>query len=213
MPDFTSKNWLIRLALAAAAIILLAGAVTVASLAVKPKPTARAQSAGPSGSSTSSGLQSSPTAGSNTASPSVLSAAHTAPASKTACSVLTAQIAAAILGSDAKPSAATVAPSQTTDVTTNSCAYAGAAGQLGLVAHFARTSLGQSKNDLIFGSERPATAVSISGVGQSAFWDPSSSQLNVLSSNNWYIITWNKQNRSVSMQQVQQAATTMAHNF
>src|SRR6185503_14013806 len=100
MPD-TSKNWLIRLTLAAAAIILLAGAVTIASLAVKPKPTARAQSAGPSGSS-SSGPQSSPTAGSKTASPLTLSAAHTAPASKTACSVLTAQIAAAILGGDAK---------------------------------------------------------------------------------------------------------------
>lgn len=207
MQIFTTKTLIVGFAV----IILLAVAVAFANLGTTSKPDASAQTV--STGSAAGAASPSPGASTKTGAAAALTPAHASSSPKTACGVLTAQIAGQILGGGATQGSATVPASQTKDVATTACAYTAAAGQLQLVAHLARTSLGQSENDLVFGSERPAGVTPVTGVGQSAFWDPASGQENVLASSNWYIITWNKQNKTVPTQQVQQAAEVVARNF
>jgi cytoskeletal protein RodZ len=107
-----------------------------------------------------------------------------------ACKQLTIAVAQQVIGADAKTSS----PSDTSALKTantklDACAYNSGGGNVQLVIRTPSNALGISKNATVFGSEKPADAVSVSGYGQSAYWDPSKQQLNILSSNNWYIVT------------------------
>ena len=58
-----------------------------------------------------------------------------------------------------------------------------------LNAYLAKTSLGQSTNMVVFGSERPPDVQDMPGYGQSAFWDGRTGTLSVLKNNNRYDIS------------------------
>ena len=106
-----------------------------------------------------------------------------------ACKVLTTSIAQQIIGTTAKEQAATDSVTATKDTQVDSCAYAAGSKTVQLTVRSSKNSLGTSENATAFGSERPAGAVTVSGYGQSAYWDPAKHTLNVLSSNNWYVIS------------------------
>ena len=109
-----------------------------------------------------------------------------------ACKLLTLNTAKQVIG----PGAQSVIASDTTsyqanDTSLTSCAYADGNNTAQLVIRTASGSLGSSENATEFGSGRPSSAVTIKGLGQSAYWDPVQHTLNVLGNNNWYIITRN----------------------
>jgi len=136
----------------------------------------------------------------------------TAPAapSNPACKLLTSALAQQLLGSGAqyRSSADTTTP-QTPETSLSSCAYGAGAATLQLSVRTAGDSLGASENATAFGSERPAGVTPVSGYGQSAYWDPASAKLNVLGSNNWYIIS----RSSGTLQDTEAAAQLLKAGF
>ena len=135
-----------------------------------------------------------------------------------ACKVLTTTVAQETLGSAATSDPANNGPaSGTSDDEIDVCTYTSSNNSqvISVTAYTAKTQLGASTNDLAFGSERPNDATSVSGLGQSAYWDASSGQLDVLASNNRYIITWTTGNpaKSVAFQDVKSLAERMAASF
>jgi cytoskeletal protein RodZ len=111
-------------------------------------------------------------------------------AANTACKLLSPSVATQTLGT----SAAASTPSDTSalvtpDTSLGACAYTGSNETVQLIVRTPKNSLGASENATHFGSEKPANATSVSGYGQSAYWDPDAKQLNILANNNWYIIS------------------------
>jgi hypothetical protein len=107
-----------------------------------------------------------------------------------ACSLLTLGAARQLLGSAA--TAATPGDTsslQATGTALSTCAYGSGSSNVQLVIRTPTGSLGRSENATMFGSGKPSDAVSFSGYGQSAYWNPGDHTFNVLGSNNWYIIT------------------------
>jgi hypothetical protein len=108
-----------------------------------------------------------------------------------ACVNFTKQIAQQILGQDATINLnESITTDETADVEVSSCVYtsSGAQKTIRLVAHLAKTPLGQSTNAIVFGSDRPSSAQNIPSYGQAAFWDDSIGVLHVLKNNNHYEI-------------------------
>jgi len=107
-----------------------------------------------------------------------------------ACSLLTLTVAKQLLGNGATSSTPSDTSSmQATDTSLSACAYASGSSTLQLVIRTPTSSLGTSENDTVFGSGRPTNTTAVQGYGQSAYWDPSNASLDVLGSNNWYVIT------------------------
>ena len=107
-----------------------------------------------------------------------------------ACKLLTLHVAQQLLGTGAGATATSDTSSlQTTDTSLSSCAYANGSADVQLVVRKPTSAAGTSENDTVFGSARPADAVNIAGYGQSAYWNPDNNTLNVLGSNNWYIMS------------------------
>jgi cytoskeletal protein RodZ len=111
-----------------------------------------------------------------------------------ACQHLTASIAKQVLGGDAASSTPTDQTTlQTASTTVTACAYHAAVNgrdqTVQLVVRTPKGSLGTSENATKFGSERPTSAVTVQGYGQSAYWEPEGSTLNILSNNAWYILS------------------------
>ena len=59
-----------------------------------------------------------------------------------------------------------------------------------LLARVPSTDAGAKSNQVQFSNLRPATAQTVAGYGQDAYWDPQYGQLNILKNNTWYILTY-----------------------
>lgn len=106
------------------------------------------------------------------------------------CELLTLAIAQQILGSGAaagKSSDTSVI--RTPDTTIATCAYTAGSDNIQLIGRSPKNALGTSENATIFGSGKPPNAIAVPGYGQVAYWDPAQKRLNILSHNNWYIIS------------------------
>lgn len=135
---------------------------------------------------------SSTSAGSTSDADKQAAAASAAKPATAACTLLTEGTAQQILVGNTQPtSSGSLASYQATDTSVTACTYSNANGSVGLIIRTPTGHLGISENDTVFGSGRPAGAVSVQGYGESAYWNPSTHALNVLGSNNWYIITRN----------------------
>lgn len=109
-----------------------------------------------------------------------------------ACTLLSASIAKQIVGTDAHSVVGSSTTSlQANDTTITNCAYTGQNGTVQLTIRAPSGHVGMSENDVQFGSGRPSGVVTESGYGQAAYWNPADHTLNVLGSNNWYIISRN----------------------
>ncbi len=112
-----------------------------------------------------------------------------------ACKVLTPEVASAYLGQ--KVSSDQAPDTTGDDIVVSSCTYTTAyvAGQpdsiksVNLLARSAKSSAGADTNASVFGAQRPGDAETVEGLGDDAFWSPSTGQLNVYKNSNWYIIT------------------------
>jgi len=153
------------------------------------KPAAPKQTAKPNTPAQSTTNHPDTSAGNTAASDAAVAAAGTGPAT-VACKLLTADVASQALGGTAQQSTASDTSSlQASDTSVTTCAYTGANGSTQLTIRAATGSLGASENATAFGSGRPANAVPVASYGQSAYWDPTAHQLNILGHNNWYVIT------------------------
>jgi hypothetical protein len=123
----------------------------------------------------------------------------------TGCKLLPLAAAQQLLGSGVHSLAAKTTMPQTADTVLTTCAYTADSGTVQINQRSPKNSLGTSENATPFGSERPGGASSISGYGQSAYWNPADSTLNVLSDNSWYVIA-----RSAGGQSSSQADTEAA---
>jgi len=114
------------------------------------------------------------------------------PAPTASCTLLSQEVARQIIGDGAQSSVPTDASKlQTADTTISACAWSSGSATVQLVVRTPKDSLGASENSTAFGSERPDGVTPLTGYGQSAYWDPSKQQLDVLGNNSWYIITRN----------------------
>lgn len=128
--------------------------------------------------------------------------ANAAHAVTDACKLFTLNAALQVLGGSAKSSAASgTSPLNAPGTTVTACAYTSSSGSAQLIIRTPTDHLGVSENASVFGSARPADAISVNGYGQSAYWDPNKHTLNILGDNNWYIIsrTTNTQAAAVSV--------------
>jgi hypothetical protein len=138
------------------------------------------------------GTSSAGSAGSGSSSANTASVPNT-----TACKHLTLAIARQLLGAQAGyTTPAEPANLQAEDTAVSSCAYGASGVNVQLTIRSASSSLGASENSTVFGSDRPAGSSSVQGYGQSAYWNPDDGTLNVLSQNDWYIITGSQHDQS-----------------
>jgi hypothetical protein len=127
-----------------------------------------------------------------------------------ACKLLTQDRARQLLGASAASSSpGDTSALQTPDTTISACAYAAGNDTAQLIIRVPKNSLGSSENATVFGSEKPAGATDVSGFGQVAYWDPDAHRLNVLGSNNWYLVT----RGSGSLDDTKAVATLLAGGF
>ncbi len=108
-----------------------------------------------------------------------------------ACTVVTQAVADAVLGAGAKTSDTTAGDTSSDDIVVSTCSYSQSSSikTMTLLARSAKTSDGASSNADQFTTGLPATAEKITGYGDSAYWDPTYGQLNILKHNNWYILS------------------------
>lgn len=116
---------------------------------------------------------------------------------KQACSIFTLSDAKKVLGATVK-GGASPANGSSNSLTVSTCSYSqdlesGASTSAGqaatLLVRAPKTTSGAESNNNQFGPLRPADAVSVSGYGQSAYWDPQFGQLDILKNNTWYILS------------------------
>ncbi|HSX15833.1 MAG TPA: hypothetical protein VLF40_03520 [Candidatus Saccharimonadales bacterium] len=151
---------------------------------------------------------------SNTSSSTKTTADIKKPAENAACKLLTTAIAQQLLGADAKPAdAGNVGNLQTSATTVATCTYTSDSGALQLTLRTPKNSLGVSENATVFGSERPSGATTVTGYGQSAFWDPDEHRLNVLGHNTWHIITRTSAGGPSSLDDTKAAANLLTKAF
>lgn len=113
-----------------------------------------------------------------------------------ACSVLTEQVASEFLGEKVVNGDSQTPDASTDDIVVSNCAYStkyvvGKPDSLktaSLLARSAKTIIGADSNRSAFEAQRPAGAQSVEGYGEAAYWNPYTTQLNILKNDNWYII-------------------------
>ena len=119
--------------------------------------------------------------------------------SVTACDVLTEDVAKAILGDDVTQPDGSIGDISTSDIAVTNCNFTTKitstdtsslpkASGVSVLARVAKTQAGATDNKTQFNS-RPDGVEDVAGLGDSAFYNPSFRQLNILKGNNWYIVT------------------------
>ena len=112
-----------------------------------------------------------------------------------ACSVLTMQDAISQLGDGAKKGDSTAGNAGSDDLAVSNCIYyttsTSTSGyrSVSLLARAAKTKDGSTSNISQFKDLKPPAVKDVSGIGDAAFWNPDTGQLNVLVGDNWYIIS------------------------
>jgi hypothetical protein len=121
-------------------------------------------------------------------------------------SVLTSSQAKSVVGGSPSASSSNGITGQSADITTITCTYSSGSSTASIIEHKSSTPTGQHENDDQFGSSRPSGVTSVSGYGQVAYWQTSTG-LNVLQNNNWYIISVSN-NGSINESSSEQLAQT-----
>jgi hypothetical protein len=113
---------------------------------------------------------------------------------KSACDILTTDIAKTLLDSVGDETAP-VPDSSSADIAVSTCvrtsAVAGAkSDSVSLLMRVAKTATGATSNESVFAEGAlPSNAEPVRGYGEQAFWNPAFGQLNVLAKGNWYILS------------------------
>jgi hypothetical protein len=118
-----------------------------------------------------------------------------APRAAQACKLYTLTDAKRLLGQQAKPSTNPIYDSNGSNLYTSSCTYTEESppGQQPeikqsstLTVRRPQTDKGIQSNQGEFGPLKPVDSQVVDGYGDSAFWDPTHGELNVLRTNTWY---------------------------
>ncbi len=114
---------------------------------------------------------------------------------KTACDLLTQEVAKSVLGSVAGE-AGPAQDNRSADIALSSCVRANNVARLdqarsaSLIMRVARTETGSQSNAAAFEpAALPGGAQSVSGYGDKAFWNPTLGQLSILDDHNWYVLS------------------------
>ena len=116
----------------------------------------------------------------------------TAAPAKTACSILTLQVAESGLGTnDLRLAADDAQQESTSEIAASGCTYKtqDESGMMRLTMRRPLTALGRTSNAVQFGSGRPSGSESVPGYGQAAYWDAGQSTLHILAGNTWYSLS------------------------
>lgn len=113
-----------------------------------------------------------------------------------ACEVLTQKIADEQLGGSSQKAAASTPTVHSEDLTVSNCIYSKGLTGTGLLARSAKTTVGAVSNKDQFRDGRPDGVQNVDGIGDAAYFEPTTKQLNILVGNNWYILTTYKEKLS-----------------
>jgi hypothetical protein len=140
-------------------------------------------------------------------------------ASKQACSIFTLADAKPLLGASAKGGVNPIYDNPQADLSVTSCTYSQDSGSnapvssnktASLLVHAPTTPAGAQSNVNQFTQVKPADAESVSGYGDSAYWDAKHGQLDILKNNSWYILTFGPVTPSDrSLEQTKQLADSL----
>jgi len=136
--------------------------------------------------------QVSTTAGANTKP--IAAEPETRPTSKPekACDILTQDIADKVVGKPTKADASNAdAPKDVDHLVISSCTFKSVDGTstTTLLWRAAKDTEGSAHDKEQFGPNKPLNAESVTGYGDTAYWDADFKQLNILKGPNWYILT------------------------
>jgi hypothetical protein len=114
---------------------------------------------------------------------------------KSACEVLSVEVAKSLLGSVGDETAP-VPDTGSADITVSTCVRANAvagsdkAPSVSLLMRVAKSATGATSNEAVFAKgSLPSNAEVVDGYGEQAFWNPAYGQLNILKDGNWYILS------------------------
>lgn len=113
-----------------------------------------------------------------------------------ACEVLTQKIADEQLGGASQKAAASTPTVHSEDLTVSNCLYSKGLTGVGLLARSAKTTVGAMSNKDQFRDGRPDGVQNVESIGDAAYFEPTTKQLNILVGNNWYILTTYKEKLS-----------------
>lgn len=112
------------------------------------------------------------------------------------CEVLSQKIADEQLGGASQKAAASTPTVHSEDLTVSNCIYSKGLAGVGLLARSAKTTVGAMSNKDQFRDGRPDGVQNVDGIGDAAYFEPTTKQLNILVGNNWYILTTYKEKLS-----------------
>jgi len=121
-----------------------------------------------------------------------------APKAAQACQRYPLADAKRLLGQDAKASTNPIYDSNGTNLYTSSCTYTeeslpgqqpGVKQSSTLTMRQPQTDKGIQSNQGEFGRLKPVNSQVVDGYGDSAYWDPTHGELNILKSNIWYVLS------------------------
>jgi len=111
-----------------------------------------------------------------------------------ACDLFTLNDAEKIIGAAGSIGNANLGNHTTKDTAITTCPYSNASGNaaagstsqtITLLVHYGKTAAGKTANQKGYDAADTSGAVTVSGLGDKAFYDPSLGQLNVIKSNYW----------------------------
>lgn len=113
-----------------------------------------------------------------------------------ACAVFTQEIADEHLGGASQKAAASTPTIHSEDLTVSNCIYSKGLDGAALLVRSAKTTVGAVGNKDQFAGARPDNVENVDGIGDAAYFEPTTKQLNILVGNNWYILTTYKETLS-----------------
>ncbi|HET7827713.1 MAG TPA: hypothetical protein VFK97_02495 [Candidatus Saccharimonadales bacterium] len=141
---------------------------------------------------------------------------------KKACSIFSLADARQILGAGAKGGSNSL-ESSAQDVAVSQCAYTQSSGTsapvssaktASLTMRIPKTADAERTNASQFSLLKPATAQTVSGYGDSAYWDAEHGQLNILKNQIWYILSYGPAAPSArSLEQTKQLADLLINKM
>lgn len=110
------------------------------------------------------------------------------------CEVLSQKIADEHLSGTSQKAASSTPTVHSEDLTISNCLYSKERRGVGLLARSAKTTVGAMSNKDQFRDGRPDGVLNVDNLGDAAYFEQTTKQLNILVGNNWYILTTYKEN-------------------
>lgn len=127
------------------------------------------------------------------------------------CTILTETIAKQFLGDTATKADTATPMIYSPDIDISDCSYTTDTGAISLTVKSAKSENGAISNESMFGSNKPGDVTAVQKIGDKAYYNPKTGQINILKGSNWYILaSTGKSAEKASLDEVRRLAEQLS---